>query len=65
MVLLAQFLQDLLQIQCLIIQSFDIVELNLLFEIEVPPLKNVWFVFQIMHHTIVLHQYWFRVCMIF
>jgi hypothetical protein len=28
-----------------------------MFEASMPPSKDVWFVFEMMHHTIVLHQH--------
>ncbi len=57
MVILAQFLQVVLQIQGLILQGFDTTKFDLLSKAPMPPPKDVWFVFEMMHHTIVLHQY--------
>jgi hypothetical protein len=42
----------------LILQGFDTIELIVLSETQLPPPKDVWFTFEIMHHIIVLHQYW-------
>jgi len=56
-VILAPFLQVMLQIQGLIMQGFDIGKFDLLSKALMPPLEEVWFGFERMHHTIVLHQY--------
>jgi len=54
-VILAQFLQVVLQIQGLILQGFDIAKFNLLSKVPMPPPEDVWFPFETMYHTIVLH----------
>jgi hypothetical protein len=53
MILLAQVLQVVLQIQGLILQGFNTSEFDL--KAPVLPSKDVWFDFEMMHHTIVLH----------
>ncbi len=54
-VLLAQFLQVVLQLQGLILQGFGTTKFDLLYEAPVPPSKDVCYAFETMNHTIVLH----------
>jgi hypothetical protein len=54
-VLLAQFLQVVLQIQGLILQGFNTTKFDLMSKAPMPPSKDVWFAFEIMNHIIVLH----------